>query len=639
MIKRSFFTVGVVALLAVMAAFPAWAVPGLINYQGKLTDSGGNSLNGDFSMTFLIYNTTIGGTTLWNESQSVQVIDGIYSVELGSVSPFPADLFDSAALYLEVIIGGETLSPRQRLTSTAFSMKAGDAETVAGLTPSEIAATSHSHSGSDITTGTVADARIAASIARDSEITWGNLSNIPSGFADGVDNTGGITTETDPTVLASVKDGVSWGEISSIPFGFADGVDNDTNTTYSAGTGLDLVGTQFRVEMPLILNGSTGTGTEIISVKNFGDGGGVHGYSESLWALHGVSDSGIGVYGHTVSGRGVLGHSNTDYGVYGNSYSGYGVHGKSDSGSGVYGYHANSGNYGFLGTYAYGVYGKSDSGYGVYGSESSSGHYGYLGSTGSGVYGWCGTPGGVGVRGYNADSGNHGFLGSPAAGVEGISTSHVGVYGESNTYYGVLGSSYSSIGVFARSWSNYAGYFSGPVAVTGYLTKSGGGFQIDHPLDPENKYLNHSFVESPDMMNIYNGNVVLDAKGERWVELPEWFGALNKDFRYQLTCIGGFAQVYISQEVSENRFKIAGGNSGMKVSWQVTGIRQDPWAEANVKPVEEDKAADELGFYLSPESYGQPEDKGIEWGRNPEMMQRMEEEREKSVESKEPSAG
>ena len=71
----------------------------------------------------------------------------------------------------------------------------------------------------------------------------------------------------------------------------------------------------------------------------------------------------------------------------------------------------------------------------------------------------------------------------------------------------------------------------------------------------------------------------------------------------------------------------------MKVSWQVTGIRQDPWAEANVKPVEEDKAVDELGFYLAPESYGQPEEKGIAWARDPEMMQRMKEEREKRMEA------
>jgi hypothetical protein len=113
--------------------------------------------------------------------------------------------------------------------------------------------------------------------------------------------------------------------------------------------------------------------------------------------------------------------------------------------------------------------------------------------------------------------------------------------------------------------------------------------RIDHPLDPTNMYLYHSSVESPDMMNVYNGNVVLDASGEAWVEMPEWFEALNRDFRYQLTCIGGFAPVYVAEEISGNRFRIAGGETGMKVSWLVTGIRHDPYAEGNRIPVEEQK--------------------------------------------------
>ncbi|KPL03678.1 MAG: hypothetical protein AMJ73_05825 [candidate division Zixibacteria bacterium SM1_73] len=82
------------------------------------------------------------------------------------------------------------------------------------------------------------------------------------------------------------------------------------------------------------------------------------------------------------------------------------------------------------------------------------------------------------------------------------------------------------------------------------MSKGGGGFKIDHPLDPQNKYLYHSFVESPDMKNVYDGVVVLDANGQAVVELPYYFGAVNKDFRYQLTCIGGFAPVYIAEEMS-----------------------------------------------------------------------------------------
>src|SRR5207249_1239142 len=126
--------------------------------------------------------------------------------------------------------------------------------------------------------------------------------------------------------------------------------------------------------------------------------------------------------------------------------------------------------------------------------------------------------------------------------------------------------------------SIFAGFFTGNVLVSGNLTKGGGAFKIDHPLDPAHQYLQHSFVESPDMKNIYDGVANLDAKGAATIRLPAWFGALNRDFCYQLTCLGGFAPVYIAEPVRENRFRIAGGRPGMKVSWQVTGIRQDAWA-------------------------------------------------------------
>ena len=145
--------------------------------------------------------------------------------------------------------------------------------------------------------------------------------------------------------------------------------------------------------------------------------------------------------------------------------------------------------------------------------------------------------------------------------------------------------------------------WQGNVHVTGNFTKGSGSFKIDHPLDPENKYLYHSFVESPDMKNIYDGIAVLDKNGEAWVELPEWFEALNKDFRYQLTCIGGFAPVYIAEKISDNRFKVAGGKAGMEVSYQVTGIRQDPYANAHRIVVEEEKPDNEKGTYLHPDVY------------------------------------
>ena len=103
---------------------------------------------------------------------------------------------------------------------------------------------------------------------------------------------------------------------------------------------------------------------------------------------------------------------------------------------------------------------------------------------------------------------------------------------------------------------------------------------------------------------------------------------------YELNCVGGFAQVYIAEEISGNRFKIAGGQQGMKVSWQVTGIRQDPYANAHRIPVEEEKLTQERGYYLHPEVYGQPEERSVEWARDPEGMRKMKERRERLVQPK-----
>jgi hypothetical protein len=160
--------------------------------------------------------------------------------------------------------------------------------------------------------------------------------------------------------------------------------------------------------------------------------------------------------------------------------------------------------------------------------------------------------------------------------------------------------------VRGESESGLAGSFAGPVVVNGVLTAAVKQFKIDHPLDPANKYLMHAAVESPDMKNIYDGVVVLDANGEAVVDLPPWFEALNRDFRYQLTCIGGAAPVYVAEEVSEGHFRIAGGTPGLKVSWQVTGIRKDAFAVAHPMVVEPEKSGDERGRYLSPVELGMP---------------------------------
>jgi hypothetical protein len=158
---------------------------------------------------------------------------------------------------------------------------------------------------------------------------------------------------------------------------------------------------------------------------------------------------------------------------------------------------------------------------------------------------------------------------------------------------------------------------NGDVHIAGKLTARTKAFKIDHPLDPANKYLSHSSVESPDVMNIYNGNVTTDREGNATVLLPDYFEALNGDFRYQLTVIGKLAQAAVASEIKNNRFTIKTDHPAVKVSWQVTGIRHDPSAKANRFPVEEEKPEGERGLYLHPEDHGQPKVRGIAFARSP----------------------
>jgi trimeric autotransporter adhesin len=165
-----------------------------------------------------------------------------------------------------------------------------------------------------------------------------------------------------------------------------------------------------------------------------------------------------------------------------------------------------------------------------------------------------------------------------SSGAAGIFVAHAGV---GLILKGLSGSNFTQ--VFSVD-AGGNGFYAGNLTVTGKLTRGSGSFKIDHPFDPANKYLSHSFVESPDMMNVYNGNVTSDKRGLATVIMPEYFGVLNRDFRYQLTVIGQFAQAIVKQEIANNRFTIQTNKPSIKVSWQVTGIRQDAYANANRIP-------------------------------------------------------
>ena len=241
-----------------------------------------------------------------------------------------------------------------------------------------------------------------------------------------------------------------------------------------------------------------------------------------------------------------------------------------------------------------------------------------LSSTGDtrGVSVTVNSPDGIGVYAVGPKRAVYGF--SSAANADGIGLygratggNSKGVFAESIGSTGkgihakVTSTNSSANAILAESGggSSYAGYFLGRVHVAGVLSKSSGSFKIDHPLDPENKYLSHSFVESPDMMNIYNGNVVTNDLGRATVVLPDYFEALNIEFRYQLTVIGEFAQAIISKKIRDNLFEILTDKPNVEVSWQVTGVRNDSFARKNRIQVEEEKEAQNKGTYLNPEAF------------------------------------
>ena len=150
--------------------------------------------------------------------------------------------------------------------------------------------------------------------------------------------------------------------------------------------------------------------------------------------------------------------------------------------------------------------------------------------------------------------------------------------------------------------------FSQNLSVIGSISKGSGTFVIDHPLDPKNKLLFHSFVESPDVKNIYDGVVKLDESGKALILLPSYFEALNKDFRYQLTPIGAaMPDLHVDHEQGRNAFTVAGGTPNGTVSWQITGIRHDPYILKNPVIPEVKKGPDAIrdkGEYICPECYG-----------------------------------
>jgi hypothetical protein len=353
----------------------------------------------------------------------------------------------------------------------------------------------------------------------------------------------------------------------------------------------------------------TGLLTETDSAAVEGENNGLNGVG-----VRGMGPAtGVEAQAFNEHGRGVFGlasaQTGTGTGVAGSTFS------TDDNASGVRGFGQSGGADGVRGTsnFSVGVYGVGRDGTGVLGlhEDDAGTEAGVLGQTnslaadaravrgevvptnpGAGSAAVRGSNNGIGANGYGVFGSQNG--------------SGIGVLGFTPNGLGVLGTS-GSIGVIGHSTTGYAGYFLGAVHVAGTLTKSAGSFRIDHPLDPARRYLQHSFVESPDMKNVYDGVVRTDRRGYAVVRLPRYFAALNRDFRYQLTTVGRAswgATVGVWREIRDNRFAIRSSRPRVKVSWQVTGIRRDAYANAHRIRPDIAKPARERGTYLHPELHG-----------------------------------
>ncbi|HWN97659.1 MAG TPA: hypothetical protein VNS63_00145 [Blastocatellia bacterium] len=644
-----------VPAMLLMAA-NAVAQTNAFTYQGKLAD-GGSAANGNYDIQFKLFDTAATGTGSQQgstiTSSSTQVAGGIFTVQLD----FGSAPFAGANRFLEIGVrpAGSAnpytvLSPRQQLTSTPYAIRSKSADTATNATQlggiassgflqnttAAQAGTSFNIDGNGTLGGSLAANTVSAAtqynIGGSRMLSAPGTQNTFVGVFAGFQNTSGIensfvgygagshnTTGMKNSFFGSLAGQQNTDGESNSFFGTNAGMTNTTgngNSFFGMGAGRDSNGwnNSFFGAMAGVSNQSGGSNVFIGTGSGFNNLSGSSntfvGYSTGTANTEGEFNS---FFGTTAGNANLAGAANTFIGH--------------DAGRSNI-----QGNFNvFVGESA----GASST------LESNNTAIGTLTKINSGVTN--GTA--IGFR-AQVDSSNSLVLGS-TYGVNGVfNPTRVGVGTTSPLYQlhvidpfnsgfrvqtNMSGGTLASFGGFGDFYVDAAGVpggrltitqsgnvgignnnpssklqVNGNVAISGSLSKGSGSFKIDHPLDPENKYLYHSFVESPDMMNIYNGVARLNRRGEAVIALPDWFEALNKDFRYQLTCMGGFAPVFVAREIKNNSFKIAGGKPGMRVSWQVTGVRHDAYANKHRITVEEEKPAGERGSYLHPDAFPNP---------------------------------
>ncbi|HDS01027.1 MAG TPA: hypothetical protein ENO22_05335 [candidate division Zixibacteria bacterium] len=570
--KKLVLCTTLILFLVAVAAY-AMNVPNATNYQGRLTDDNGDPVpDGTYNISLNIYHMESGGSPVYTETESVQVTNGLFNCIL--YIPDYA-LTDTSFCYLGITVNGEEILPRTMILSSAFAMHAQHGGGWKFNQGGYLSNTIH-------TDETVEYMKVGINNPNpEEELTigsqnlgtfFGNCISISSpdsnsGFLIGKDmsNRVAIFRSVDGRFLINTVQGGEYYypvRINQDKVGI-DTWPDDPSEPLVVGKDLG----SFSGDRIVIGDDAAGAQTGLV----FGESG-----SDRAWMLWDVDEDMV-----TLGSK----HSGTNYSdalTIQNGCVGLGIEPQTYTVLRIdRTYNSSLSRYASI---AQAVQGGTGSAFGMWSkaqrtSSSSTSNYTY------GVYG-------IGQNDFSVGS---------AVGVYGYATG-------GDFTRGVM----ADVPGYHEDLDN-AGYFLGDVAIQGEIVYLFGAYRVDHPLDPENKYLYHSNVGSPDMMNVYTGNVVTDASGQATVNLPEYFEHLNSDFRYQLTVIGTFAQAIVKEEISNNSFVIATSEPNVKVSWTVTGIRNDPYANARRIVPEREKHVLERGTYLFPQGFGLGEERSVDY--------------------------
>ncbi|HPI18986.1 MAG TPA: hypothetical protein PKY56_01315 [Candidatus Kapabacteria bacterium] len=512
-----------VALFFIAISISFSQAPNTISWQGILQDSEGNNLTGNHNLTLKLYEVATGGTAAWTETHNaVSVENGLVNLALGSVTS-PNISFDKQ-YWLEITVGEGTPLPRIKLSSVPYSLYS---KKTSGIIENDSIVLKDSLG----ITRMVFNPNSGTFKMMNNDTVWYEMSvNSPLRIhrSDAFAGVSVFEYTQNGKKIVEHRNNMS----NIITYKKEESLDPETHDNTTTEYRYDLDGNLLSTEENIYYN-ATGTTYNEVSIMN-SEGNIQKIYKEWQYSIGATWPNTPGTINREVWENGALisktssnPNSNSNVIVspeYGEEYSAkteQNTEGTSLKHSTLNQFYNQLRNSGSLGGYKIGV-----------GSDNSDVSAGFTFDQFGAVH-------------VNPTNNNPFF-----------------VQGNLST----VGNSYTN----------------GNQTITGNLNVSGTkNFMIEHPDDPENKYLFHAAIESDQVLNQYSGNVVTNSEGMAIVKLPDYVEKINKNFRYQLTVIGDFAQAIILKKIANSQFTIKTDKPNIEVSWLIIGERNDIYMQEN----------------------------------------------------------